>query len=48
VAFGGIIAPDYCAGLRQITVALGQGYEPGTAERGLSGTMAAEPQAKAN
>jgi hypothetical protein len=27
VAFGGIIAPDYCAALRQITVVLGQGYE---------------------
>jgi hypothetical protein len=33
VAFGGIIAPDYCAALRQITVVLGQGYEPGIVER---------------
>jgi hypothetical protein len=48
VAFGGIIAPDYCAALRQITVVLGQGYEPGTVERGLSGMMAAEPQPTAN
>ncbi len=31
VAVGGIIAPD-CAALRQITVVLGQGYEPGTAD----------------
>jgi hypothetical protein len=48
VAFGGIIAPDYRAALRQITVVLGQGYEPGTVERGLSGMMAAEPQPTAN
>ena len=44
VAFGGIIAPPaYCAARRQITVVLGQGYEPGTAERGLSGIVAGEP-----
>ena len=48
VALGGIIAPDYRAALRQITVVLGQGYEPGTAERGLSAMMAAEPQPTAN
>ena len=48
VAFGGIIAPDYRAALRQITVVPGQGYEPGAVERGLSGTMAAEPQATPN
>ena len=28
---------------RRITVVPGQGYEPGTVERGLSGTIAAEP-----
>lgn len=48
VASGAIIAPDYRAALRQITVVPGRGYEPGTVERGLSGTMAAEPQATAN
>ncbi len=48
VGFGGIIAPDYGAALRQITVVPGQGYEPGTVERGLSGTIAAEPQPTAN
>ena len=48
MAFGGIIAPDYRAALRQITVVPGQGYEPGTVERGLSGTIAAEPQLTAN
>ncbi len=48
VALGGNIAPDYRAALRQITVVLGQGYEPGTVERGLSGMMAAGPQPTAN
>jgi hypothetical protein len=34
--------------LRQIAVGPGQGYEPGTVERGLSGMMATEPQPTAN
>jgi hypothetical protein len=40
---GSWLAPDYCATLRQITVVLGQGYEPGTAEHGLFDIMATEP-----
>ena len=48
MAFGRIIAPGYCTVLRQITVILGRGYEPGTLERGLSGKMAAESQHAAN
>jgi hypothetical protein len=44
VAFGRIIAADYRAAARQIAVILGQGYEPGTVERGLFDMMAAEPR----
>jgi hypothetical protein len=44
VAFGRIIAPDYRAATRQIAVILGQGYEPGTVERGLFDLMATEPR----
>ena len=42
-AFGRIIAPDHRAALRQIAAVLGQGYPPGTIERGLFDTMATEP-----
>ena len=48
VAFGRIIAPDYRAALRQIAAVLGQGYEPGTVERGLFDTMATEPRRTAD
>ena len=44
VAFGRVIAPDYCAATRQIANVLGQGYEPGTVERGLFDLMATEPR----
>lgn len=40
VAFGRTIAPDHHTALRQIAVILGQGYEPGTIERGLFDTLA--------
>jgi hypothetical protein len=43
VAFGRIIAPDCRAALRQIAAVLGQGYEPGTVERGLFDMVAAGP-----
>lgn len=42
-AFGRIIAPDHRAALRQIAAVLGQGYQPGTIERGLFDTMTTEP-----
>jgi hypothetical protein len=42
VAFGRIIASDYRAALRQSAAVLGQGYEPGTVERGLFDMMATE------
>jgi hypothetical protein len=45
VAFGRIIALDHRAALRQIAAVLGQGYQPGTIERGLFDTMANEPPA---
>jgi hypothetical protein len=45
VAFGRIIAPDSRAALRQIAAVLGQGYQPGTVERGLFDMMATEPPA---
>jgi hypothetical protein len=44
VSFGRIIAPDYRAATRQIANVLGQGYEPGTVERGLFDMLATEPQ----
>jgi hypothetical protein len=40
VAFGRTIAPDHRAALRQAAAVLGQGYEPGTVERGLFDTLA--------
>lgn len=40
-AFGRIIAADYRAALRQAASVLGQGYEPGTIERGLFDRLAA-------
>jgi len=43
VAFGRIIAPDHRAALTQIAAVLGQGYEPGTVERGLFDMRATEP-----
>jgi hypothetical protein len=45
VAFGRIIAPDYRAALRQIAAVLGQGYQPGTVERGLFDMAATDPLA---
>lgn len=44
VAFGRIIAADYRAATRQIALVLGQGYRPGTAERGLFDMMATGPR----
>ena len=41
-AFGRIIAPDYRSALRQIAAVLGQGYQPGTVERGLFDMMATD------
>jgi hypothetical protein len=35
LAYGRIVAPDYHAAVRKIAGVLGQGYEPGTIERGL-------------
>ena len=43
VAFGRIVALDYHAALRQIAAVLGQGYQPGTVERGLFDMLATEP-----
>ena len=43
VAFGRIIAADSRAALRLIAAVLGQGYQPGTVERGLFDMMATEP-----
>jgi hypothetical protein len=43
VAFGRTIAPDYHAALRQIAAVLGQGYQPGTVERGLFDMLATDP-----
>jgi hypothetical protein len=43
VAFGRIIAPDCRAALRQVAAVLGQGYEPGTVERGLFDMVATDP-----
>jgi hypothetical protein len=48
VAFGRIIAPDHRAAQRQIAAVLGQGYQPGTVERGLFDTMATEPRRTAD
>ena len=39
-ALGRIIALDYRTALRQIAAVLGQGYQPGTVERGLFDMMA--------
>ena len=46
VAFGRTIAPDHCAALRQIAAVLGQGYQPGTVERGLFDMAATHPLAR--
>ena len=43
VAFGRIVALDYHAALRQIAAVLGQGYQPGTVERGLFDMVATGP-----
>ena len=43
VSFGRIIAADSRAALRLIAAVLGQGYQPGTVERGLFDMMATEP-----
>ena len=43
VAFGRIIAPDCRAALGQVAAVLGQGYEPGTVERGLFDMVATGP-----
>jgi hypothetical protein len=43
VAFGRTIAPDDRAALRQIAAVLGQGYQPGTVERGLFDMAATDP-----
>lgn len=43
IAFGRVIAPDYSDAVQQVAVVLGQGYKPGTVERGLFDMMATEP-----
>jgi hypothetical protein len=35
LAYGRIVAPDYHAAVRKVVGILGQGYEPGSIERGL-------------